>query len=203
MWPATAAALFRQRVAAQIELCLDALRGEYESGDAGRTRRATDLLSRFTVQSLQLGPLHQQARYELVEQALDETRRDRILALVTDLMDAVLACRPGDFEALLERAGAPLQPLLDAVRREDEALLASMQETPTAMRGEAVLRPSLLAAAHQTAWTLVNELRDGLDSFSRLTHDERRRLLVEIDARRRLVLRQRAIEDWFDVKVDA
>jgi hypothetical protein len=95
--------------------------------------------------------------------------------------------------------GAPLEPLLEAVRREDQALLASIQAAADAMRGEAVLRPSLLAAAHQTAWTLANELRDGLDAISGLTDDERRRLLVEIDARRRLVLRQRAIEDWFDV----
>lgn len=199
MWPLTAAAMFRERLATQLELCLDALRAELASRDARRARRTTELLSRFTAQAAQLGPLHQQARYERVEEAWSEPRRDRILALATDLMDAVLAYRPRDFAELLERAGAPLEPLVEAVRQEDGALVTSMQKAVDAMRGEAVLRPATLAAAHRTAWTLENELRDALAESSGLTDDERRRLLVEMDARRRLVRRQRAIEDWFDL----
>ena len=85
LWPATAAGLFRQRVAAQLALCADAVRGAREAGDAERRRRLAPLLRGFAAQAVQLGPLHQQALQEPVERALDPSRREEILALVTDL----------------------------------------------------------------------------------------------------------------------
>jgi len=42
----------------------------------------------------------------------------------------------------------------------------------------------------------LNDLRDDSTRIERLDDDEKRRLLVAIDARRELVPRQRAIEDW-------
>jgi hypothetical protein len=196
MWPATAAGLFRQRVAAQLALCLDAVRGARESGDSDRGRRVAQLIQGCAAQSVQLAPLHEQARHEPVERALDPSRREEILALVTDLVDAVLSDRPGAAEPLLERGGAPLRPLLEALRPADQALLDSMQAAVEIMRGDAVYRVSALPAAHEAVEDRLKELSAAPDVIPGLTDVEKRRLLVEIDSRRRLVARQRAIEDW-------
>jgi uncharacterized membrane protein YccC len=198
MWPATAAGLFRQRVAAQLALCLEAVRGAGESGDAGRARRAAHLIQGFAAQSAQLGPLHQQALHEPVERALDPSRREQILALATDLMDAVLGDRPGALEPLLERGGAPLRPLLEALRRADQVLLTSMQAAVDVVRGDAAHRTSRLAAAHQAVEDRLRELRADPGAIPELTDQERRRLLIDLDSRRKLVFRQRAIEDWLE-----
>jgi uncharacterized membrane protein YccC len=199
LWPATAAGLFRQRVAAQLALCADAVRGARDAGDAERRRRLAPLLRGFAAQAVQLGPLHQQALQEPVERALDPSRREKILELATDLVDAVLGDRPGAAEPLLERGGAPLRPLLEALRREDETLLESMQAAVETMRGDAVVRGSDLSAAHQAVEERLREVSSSPDAIPDLTDEERRRLLVEFDSRRRLVLRQLALEDWLAV----
>ena len=196
MWPATAAGLFRQRVAVQLERCLEAVRGAKESGDAGRGRRAADLIRACAEQSVQLGPLHQQASREPVERALGPPRRAAILALATDLMDAVAGYRPVASEPLRVRGGAPLRPLLEALARGDEALQGSMQTALDVLRGDAAHRVSGLAAAHQSVEDRVNELRADPGSIPDLTDEEKRRFLVQLDSRRELVFRQRAIEDW-------
>jgi hypothetical protein len=118
---------------------------------------------------------------------------------VTDLVDAVLGDRPGAAEPLLERGGAPLTPLLEALQREDQALVESMQAAAEIMRGDAVVRGSDLASAHEAVRDRLEELSTQPEVILQLTDEERRRLLVELDSRRRLVLRQRAIEDWLAV----
>ena len=198
MWPATAAGLFRQRLAAQLALCQEAVREAGESGDAGRGRRAARLVQGCAEHSAQLGPLHQQALLEPVERGLDPSRRARILALVMDLMDVVLGHRHGALEPWLERGGEPLRPLLDALRRADEALLASGQAAVAVLRGDAAHRVSDLAEAHQAVEDRVNELRADPGAFPELTDQEKRPMLVEFDSRRKLVFRQRAIEDWLE-----
>ena len=196
MWPATASGLFRQRVAAQLERCLEAVRGAGESADAERGRRAAALTRACAAQAAQLGPLHEQARQEPVENGLDQQRRVEMLALVTSLVDAVLGDRPGAAEPLLKRGGAPLRALLDALRRAEEALLDSMQAVADVIRGDTAHRASGLAATQQAVDDHLEELRANPGAIPDLTDQEKRRVLVEFDSRRRLVFRQRAIENW-------
>jgi len=198
MWPATAAGLFRQRVAAQLELCLEAVRGGGESGDSGRGRRAADLFESFAKQSVQLGPLHQQALYEPIERALDPARRAGILALATDLMDAAAGYHPGPLDPLLDRAGERFRPLRAAIRRGDEALLESMESAVVILRGETSRRASGLPEARQVVAECVDELRADTSWQSHFDGEERRRLLIGLELRRRLVSRQLAIEQWLD-----
>jgi hypothetical protein len=198
MWPASAAGLFRQRVAAQLELCLDAVRGEGESGDPDRGRRAAGLILVFAGQSAQLGPLHQQALLEPVERALDPPRRARILALATDLVDAAVGYHPGSLDPLVDRAGERFRPLRAAIRRGDEALLESMQSAVAILRGEASRRASGLAEARQAVAECIDELRADPGSLPLLDDEDRRRFLVGLESRRGLVFRQLAIEQWLD-----
>ncbi len=197
MWPATAAGLFRQRVAVQLERCLEAVRGAQESGDVGRGRRAAELIRACAEQSVQLGPLHQQAHHEPVERALDPPRRAALLALAMDLMDAVVGYRPVASEPLRTRGGAPLGPLLEALRRADEALVESMESAVDVLRGEAAPRVSGLAAAQRAVEDRVDELRADPGRIPEFTDEERRSFLVQLDSHRELVFRQRAIEECF------
>jgi hypothetical protein len=88
-WPATAATLFRKRTAAQLELCLAALRGSAPGADSVERRTQTaETLQRFATQLAQISTLHGQAEQEAVEQALDGSRRAALLALTQDLFDA-------------------------------------------------------------------------------------------------------------------
>ena len=196
MWPATAAGLFRQRVAAQLTLCAETVRGAWEEGEAGRVRRVAQLIRGSAAQALQLGPLHRQADLEPVERGLDASRRTQILALVSDLVDAVLSDRPGVLKPLLERGGEPLRPLAEALRRADEALVTSLRAAADFLCGEGPQQSSGLAAAQQAVEDRLAELRAIPDPAPDLTAEERRQLVVGLDARRRLLFRQRAIEDW-------
>jgi hypothetical protein len=203
MWPATAAGLFRERVAVQLDQCLAMVRGALSAGDTGRAQRIASLIQVYAEQSAQLGPLHVQALHEPVERALDPKRRTEILTLVMDLMDAVLGYRPSAGEAVVERGGAPLRPLLEALQREDDALVRSMQATVAVMRGDATRGNADLATAHRTVLDRVNALGTDPGSLSNLGDDEKRELLVHLDSRRRLVERQRAIESCFDEWLEA
>ena len=64
------------------------------------------------------------------------------------------------------------------------------------MRGDAVYRDSALSAAHEAVEERLEDSSADPDVIPELTGVEKRRRLVEFDSRRRLVLRQRAIEDW-------
>ncbi len=196
MWPATAAGLFRQRLALQLAACLEAFRRARQQGAEGRARRALELIRICAVESAQLGPLHDQARHEPVERALVPDRRTRILALVMDLMDATLGDRPAAFENLSEVARARLEPLLEAIRREEQALLDSLQAVVAALRGDPPERGSGLAEARRVVEGRLDELRRRPSAVPELSDEQRRGLLVALDARRRLVFRQHAIEEW-------
>ena len=71
-----------------------------------------------------------------------------------------------------------------------------MQAAVEIMRGGAAYRASSLSEAHQAVENRLQELRADPSLIPDLTDEEKRRLLVEFDSRRRLVFRQRAIEDW-------
>jgi uncharacterized membrane protein YccC len=197
MWPATAAGLFRRRVAVQLERCLEAVRGARESGDTGRGPRAANLIRACAEQSVQLGPLHQQAGHEPVERGLDPPRRAALLALATDLMDAVVGYRPVASEPLRARGGASLEPLLDALRRADEAVEGSMENAVDVLRGGAAPRVSDLAAAQRAVEDRVDDLRADPGRIPEFSDEEKRGFLVQLDSQRELVFRQLAIEDWF------
>ena len=197
MWPATAASLFRQRVAMQLELCVKAVRGAPGSVGVERRRRAADLIRGCTQQAVQLGPLHRLALHEPVERSLDPSRRAQILPLAMDLTDAVLGYSPPDSTPVLERGGAPLEPLLEALQRADEALVDSMQSGVDVMRGEAAYQPSALAGAQRVLEDRLRDVSAAAVAIPDLTDEEKRRLLVQLDRRRRLFSRQLAIEDWF------
>ena len=146
---------------------------------------------------MQLGPLHRQALHEPVERSLDAARRAQILPLAMDLMDALLGYLPSDSVPLLERGGAPLRPLLETLKRADQALFDSMQTAVDVMRGEAVHRHSFLAAAQRDVEDRLRDLSANAVAISDLTDEDKRRLLVQLDWGRKLVSRQLAIEDWF------
>ena len=64
------------------------------------------------------------------------------------------------------------------------------------VRGDAVYRDSALSAAHQAVEDRLKDSSANPEVIPEFSDAEKRRLLVEFDSRRRLALRQRAIEDW-------
>jgi uncharacterized membrane protein YccC len=195
-FPATASQLFRQRVAALLELCLDAVQRRQDATGTERGPRLEALTRGWAVQSAQLGALHGQARFEPVEFALDQDRREQILALAADLMDAVRGYHAGTLGPTLERGGASLCPLLIALQRADEALLDSMRAAVAAVREVAEPPLSGLSTAREAVEEQLEGLRAQPEALPQVTDEERRRLLVELDGHRRLALRQQAIETW-------
>ena len=196
LWPATATKLFRQRSAAQIDLCLRAVRQHRQVEDSA----VGQLLTAYTRQLAQLGPLDGQAAHEPVEEALDGGRRRALLALIQDLFDAVFGARgapPAQSMPLVE-ATDTLGPLRDALRREDEALLASMQTAAETLRGEAPAEAasSALDEANRTVSARLDELRARPEPVPSITAEAREAFLVHLDSRRLLVDRQFAVEAW-------
>jgi hypothetical protein len=196
LWPATATKLFRQRSAAQVDLCLRAFRQRRQIEDS----TAGQLLAAYTRQLAQLGPLDGQAAHEPVEEALDGGRRRALLALIQDLFDAVFGARgapPAHSMRFLEQGGA-LEPLRDALLREDEALLASMQTAAETLRGEAPAEAasSALDEANRAVLARLDELRARPELLPSITAEQREAFLVHLDSRRLLVDRQIAIEGW-------
>jgi len=201
LWPATATKLFRQRSAAQIDLCLRAFRQHRQTKDsAARGGIAGQLLTSYTRQLAQLGPLEGQAAHEPVEEALHGGRRRALLALIQDLFDAVLDARaaaPGQSMPLVEGTDT-LGPLRDALRREDEALLASMQTAAETLRGEAPEEAgsSALDEANRAVLARLDKLRARPELLPSITSEEREAFLFHLDSRRLLIDRQIAIEGW-------
>jgi uncharacterized membrane protein YccC len=196
MWPASAAGLFRQRIAAQLEPCRETVRRAAIEGEEGRRQRVADLFRSCVQQSTHLTPLHAHARHEPVERALDEERRAEILGLAMDLMDAVLGDRPGSIEALSERGGDALRPLIEARRDEHEALLDSLQRVISALHGQPGRAGLDLDRSRRAVEDRLAELRARPGVLARLDAAERHRVLVELDSRERLVGCVLAIDHW-------
>jgi len=198
MWPATSSGLFRKRVSVQLEQCLEAARPTTAAEEKEHVRRASELVHACTAQMAQLGRLNGQASHEPVEGALDAPRRTRILSLAMGLMDAVVTYRPGVLEIHLDRAGEPFRPLLAAVRREEGALLDSMQSGVATLRGEGRQRETGLAEAHEAVRECIDSLRADPRSRSGLSDEATRQIIVHLESRRTLVSRQLAIEAWLE-----
>lgn len=199
LWPTTAADLFRKRAAENLALCRDAVRELTEVGALQRDR-AENLFRRAVENSSSLASLHAQARREPIERALDASRRAQIISLSMDLVEAVLAARKGFVPAQDGQADAASGPRIRALREalesEQEALLASMQASSDVLRGEAGYRTSELASAHRNVERRIEELRSDSSELPESGDEQIRRFLVQFDARRELVARQQAIDDW-------
>ena len=111
-------------------------------------------------------------------------------------MDAIVGERSGALEMLPERGGDSIGPLREALRREDEALLASMQMAIDALHGGSVDPGSELASAHRSVEDRLAELRANPDAIPRVSDEQQRRVLVALHSRRGVVSRQLAIERW-------
>jgi len=200
LWPATATTLFRERAAAQLELCRGALRARKSTADpAARRQRVAVFLTDYTKQLAQLGSLHSQASHEPVESRLDDARRVELLALTQDLFDAVFAARSLALDqtaALSERGGSGLADLREAVACVDEALLASMQTAAASLRDEAATPGPGLSDARDAVENRIDEIRERPDPGREFDAQERDAFLVQLDARRQLVTRQLAVENW-------
>ena len=112
------------------------------------------------------------------------------------LMDATQGDRPAAFEILSSDGPTVLGPLLEAIRREEDALLESMQTTVDALRGPSPASASGLAEAQIVLDGRLEALRRNSGPEPQLSEGDRRALLVALDTRRQLVFRQRAIEEW-------
>jgi len=199
-WPATAATLFRKRAAAQLELCLAALRDAAPSADAAQRRtHAAEALQRFAAQLAQISKLHGQAEQEAVEQALDGSRRAALLALTQGLFDASLArdagiAPSGDSES--HTSGPDVAALSSALQHESESLVASMQSMVDALRNRAAPPTSALANAQRAVIDCIESLRGHAEDAPRVGEHERAAFLEQFDARRQIITRQLALEAW-------
>ncbi|MBW2315920.1 MAG: hypothetical protein JRH10_17250, partial [Deltaproteobacteria bacterium] len=197
MWPATAAGLFRQRVAAQLTLCLEAARHAREPGLDRRAWGRT-LVEGFAQHTAALGPLHQQALHEPIEDGLGPERRAQALTLTNDLADAILEHRP-DALVDVEPGETELAPLRQALDEAHEALIESLEHTVEAWRGGEDERVAgRLAATHEAVEAELRARGASLAADSERSEESWRPLLVVVDTYRRVVFRQLAIERWLD-----
>jgi uncharacterized membrane protein YccC len=182
-WPATAATLFRKRAAAQLELCLAALRGSATGADsAERNSYAAGLLQRFAAQLTQISKIHGQAEQEAVEQALDGSRRAALLALTQDLFDASLARNTGLVASVDQRSHAShpdAEALASALSRENEALAASVQSTIDALRNRKTPPSPALANAHRAVIDCLELLKNRAEDAPRIDEGITRQLALE------------------------
>jgi uncharacterized membrane protein YccC len=199
LWPSTAATLFRQRSAAQIELCLTALEPRAPSMEApDRHRRAAEMVSRCAAQLAQIAALDGQAAQEPVERGLDGSRRAQLMAVTQNLADAYLAARGAptwESDSTSGSASRESESLREALEHERECLSASLQATARALRGGKIAPSAKLEEAQRAVSSQLAALRatNGSSSDSAF---ERTEFLEQLDAHRQIVRRQLALEAW-------
>ena len=204
LWPRTAMEIFTERAAGQLDLCLRALRSgergtQPSTGDAAPDRNSAGLVSAYAKQLTLLGQIHAQAHREPVELALDDARRAELMALTQDLFDTTLRARPGAFEfkqRLPDETAAALSPLLEAIGRQDDALLGSLNAATRALRGASTESDPRLREAHAEVEAQLVELRSGTYADREIGPRPTEELLAVIGECRALVASQLAIEDW-------
>jgi hypothetical protein len=199
LWPRTSSQTFLERAAAQLDLCLRALRGgELGADRAARIRGAADLVSAYAKQLALLGQLHAQAHAEPVERALDDGRRAELLALTQDLFDAAQG-RQGSSAAaqqVPQENAAALAPLLEALRRQDAALVASVQCATRALRGAVIEPDPALREAHSEVEACLDALRDRPDLARAAGASRSDAFLAALAEQRALSANHLAIETW-------
>ena len=206
LWPRTAMQIFTERAAGQLDLCLRALRGaerrtQPSTRGAAPGQDVAGLVSAYAKQLTLLGQIHAQAHREPVERALDDERRAELLALTQDLFDATLRARPAASEleqGLSDETAAALSPLLEALGRQDDALLASMDAATRALRGASTEPDPRLRAAHAELEVQLVGLRNGTYADREIEARPTDELLALIGESRTLVASQLAIEAWLE-----
>jgi hypothetical protein len=188
MGPAAAGSLFLERAARQLELCRSMLAPESSALERGIRNAAA--LRIHTAQLESMISLHGQATNEADERSLDASRRLTLLALIQDLFDAVLGSRRGGGQEALGHGNQP-EPaeLAEALAREREALIASLDSAIHALRGSGSLPTRELHEAH----VQVAELRRLRAAAG--APDAQRAFLEAVDARNQIVTRQLALEE--------
>jgi hypothetical protein len=193
-WAATAATLFRQGAAAQLEVCLEALRAD-DADDDTRRRRLARAFGAHATQTEKLAKLHGQALHEPVEHALDEQRRARWIPLAQDLADAVLFARPTS--ALRRDEGADARAaLLEALDGAEAALAASIEATVNTLRSASDSPNSSLAEASARVEARIDALRREIAGGWVPEPAVQESLLRRIEAQRVRATRQLAVEAW-------
>jgi hypothetical protein len=204
LWPSTAMQIFTQRAAAQLDLCSRALaEGGRDSKAAARSQDAADLVSTYAKQLSLLGQLHAQAHAESVEQALDDTRRASLLALIQALFDASLRAprwRGGNEMSVPPEAEPALTPLLESLAQRDAVLVARLKATADALRGH-VPEPgssfdTSLAEARAAVGVQVDALRGRADLSHEIDTSAAAEFLAQLAASDRLVESQLKLEAW-------
>jgi uncharacterized membrane protein YccC len=203
LWPATASQLFRQRVAAQLDLCLEEMAAARESQPEAERPSRLMLIERFSAQSAQLTPLHAQANLEPVERGLGGDLRTRLQALAREMFDALIADQSAALAAADEHDEASLRSVDEAMHRSDEALRTSLRTCADAIRTGVPARSPALSQAAAEVEELLRGLEGGRDAPAAGPENQRARTLGRVEARRRLLLRQRAIEEWLAAWHDA
>jgi uncharacterized membrane protein YccC len=200
LWPRTAMQTFLDRAAGQLDLCLQALSGtEPSTGGAAPGRDAASLVGAYAKQLTLMGKLHAMAHTEPVERALDDTRRAELLALTQDLFDASLrgqAWGVGNESAVPQNAAATLAPLHEALTHQDEALVASLNAAPRALRETGPEPDASLGEARAAVEAQIDALRGHADLARALDARRKGEFLVQLAASRRLVDSQLRVEAW-------
>jgi hypothetical protein len=204
LWPRTAMQIFTERAAGQLDLCLRALRGGERSTQpstrsAAPGQAAAGLVSAYAKQLTLLGQIHAQAHREPVERALDDERRAELMALTQDLFDASLRARPAASELhqrLSDETPTALSPLLQALSRRHDALLASMDAATRALRGASTEPDPQLRDAHAEVEAQLALLRSGTYADREIEARPTDELLALVGESRTLVASQLAIEAW-------
>jgi uncharacterized membrane protein YccC len=193
LWPRTAARIFRERAATQLELCARPLAGGVQG------RAVAELTEGHARQLALLGQVHQQAHLEPVEDALDDGRRAELLTLTQDLFDASLRAGrvlSGGQEPAPGEAEAALRPLQEALAREYEAMVASMNAAARALRGLAPAEASGLSEARAAVEARAAALRGRTDLARALGARRTDAFLARLTASRQLVETQLRVEAW-------
>jgi hypothetical protein len=200
LWPRTAMQTFLVRAAAQLDLCARALRGgERSSEGAAPDQDPATLVSSYAKQLTLLGQIHAQAHAEPVERALDDPRRAELLALTQDLFDACLQAprfTSGETDPVPQDAEAALASLRAALLEHAEALRSSITASAQVLRGGAPEAGSRLAEAQTVLEARLDEVRGHREVARAAGTRQLGAFLSYIDARRKLVARQLAIEAW-------
>jgi len=200
LWPRTAMQTFTERAAAQLDLCVRALRpGEQSTEGAASGQDTATLVSAYAKQLTLLGQLHAQAHAEPVERGLDDTRRAELLALTQDLFDASLHAqrwRVGKEAAVPQSAAAALAPLREALTHLADAIVASLIAAASALRGSGPEPDHSLGEARAAVEAQLDALR-GRTDLAR-AGDPRRAgdFLAQLAATRQLVDSELRIEAW-------
>jgi uncharacterized membrane protein YccC len=193
-WPATAATLFRQGAAAQLELCLEALRADAPDAPT-RRRLIARALGAHAAQTARLAKLHGQALHEPLEHALDEPRRAQWITLAQDLFDAVLTA---SLSPAARSDGGPeaRAALLEALDEAKATLASSIEATASTLRSASAPPAAPLAEVQGRAEERIDALRRAIAEGWAPDPTERASLLRRIHEQRVRSARQLAVEGW-------